>query len=142
MNFAFALLAIVTSNSPELREVQFVPWQADTFLPMTSDRIRDGRNLGFLFKDAQEEIYKALRSANYPAEFSSVQIRFRAVFENKEEFLVDRYGVVYHNGKSCSLSVKQFRVLREELEALTPITASGRPHDHLNPKMFRRLRFR
>ncbi len=127
--------------SPKLTAVQFVPWTADTLWPITPEIIRKYKNIHCLFEGNSSDIYRLLTSASNPGDFDAGEVRFRAAF-GKEEFLVDRYGVVSHKGKSKVLSIKQFHELRVTLQIDTPMTAAGQPHEHLNKRLFWNLRFR
>jgi len=139
---ASAILALtVHLMSPKLTAVQFVPWTADTLWPITPEIIRKYKNIQCLFEGSSPDIHRLLTSASIPGDFDAGAVRFRAAF-GKEEFLVDRYGVVSHKGKSKVLSVKQFHELRVTLQIDTPMTAAGRPHEHLKKRLFWNLRFR
>ena len=142
MNSASAIFALAANLvAPKLTAVQFVPWRADSLIPITPERIRRRQNICLLFEQRSSEIYRMLTSASLPADFNANEVRFRAAF-GKEEFLVDRYGVVSQKGTSKVLSIKQFHELRVTLEIDTPMTAAGQPHEHLNKRLFWNLRFR
>jgi hypothetical protein len=142
MNGASAIFALAAHlMSPKLTAVQFVPWTADTLWPITPEIIRKYKNIQCLFEGSSTDIHRLLTSASIPGDFEAGEVRFRAAF-GKEEFFVDRYGVVSHKGKSKVLTVKQFDELRVTLQIETPMTAAGQPHEHLNKRLFWNLRFR
>ncbi len=114
--------------APELKELQFMPWNADTMFKTSVLDFKKRTNYACIFKEDSETPYKLLNSARLNAGFNGDNIRLRAQFGNLE-YLVDRYGVVLHDGKTRKLGVKEFRQLREYLFSMTPITDPGKDSD-------------
>ncbi len=115
-------------TAPELKELQFLPWNADTMFKTSVLDFRKRTNYACIFKEDSDTPYRLLNSARLNARFNGESIRLRAQFGNVEYF-VDRYGVVLHEGKTRKLGVKEFRQLREYLFSMTPMTDPGKDSD-------------